>query len=149
MVRGSNVITRGNEPTLFDACQRKQAIEVYTSDFKAEQQLQDTQTFDLSAKRSRRQRKRDLRQIVVTEEWALGLPFGGAGHSFVDELMTLTTKEPVPEEKALHLAGKYEYDVRSAAWDKRKPGPPVEIPIPDRHEAYAIEWPREPMMFKL
>jgi hypothetical protein len=123
---------------------RTAPVEVYTSDFKAEQELQDTRDFDLSAMRSRRQRKRDVRQIVVTDDW--GIPFGEAGHSYADELMTFAAKKPPTHEwgETPFLAQKHEYDVRSAAWDMRRPSVPVEIPIP-YHEAYAIE----PILVKL
>jgi hypothetical protein len=115
---------------------RTAPIEVYTSDFKAEQELQDTQDFDLSARRSRRQRKRDVREIDVSEEWA----FGSGVHSYADELMTLTAKRPIPREcGAIPFGYRVYYSERTilkpSLYDtslKRDPHIPY-------HEAYAIE----------
>jgi hypothetical protein len=48
-VKRGDGIQRGTERGLFDDCQqRPPTIEVYTSDFKAEQELQDTQSYDPS-----------------------------------------------------------------------------------------------------
>jgi hypothetical protein len=102
-VKRGESIKHGNERGLFDDCQRETPIEVYTSDFKVEQELQDTQTFDLSAKRSRRNRTRPLREIPVSWEWGdRGKP---ARHSYADELMTLAAKKPVPHEWGSTLFG--------------------------------------------
>jgi hypothetical protein len=106
-VRRGEAIGRGKERGLFEDCQRKQAIEVYTSDFKAEQELQDTQTFGLSANRSRRQdpftprvSPRPFREIDVPWHW------GRDAQSYADELMTFTAKKPIPHEWGATLFGK-------------------------------------------
>jgi hypothetical protein len=112
---------------------RTAPIEVYSSDFKCEQELQDTQSFDdLSARRSRRQLKRDVREIIVPEGW---------DGSYAEELMTLTAKKPIPHEYGvipfgwcIHysdgrtLVNPALYD-RSRFREKRIP----------YHESYAIE----------
>jgi len=99
-------IGRGNERGLFDDCQRGFTVEVYTSDFKAEQELQDTQTFnDLSAKRSRRQRQRPCREIDVP---------AGEMHSYAEELMTFAAKKPIPHDWGTVLFGnRLHYSERS------------------------------------
>ena len=99
-------IGRGNERGLFDDCQRGFTVEVYTSDFKAEQELQDTQTFnDLSAKRSRRQRQRPCREIDVP---------AGEMHSYAEELMTFAAKKPIPHDWGTVLFGnRLRYSERS------------------------------------
>jgi hypothetical protein len=95
---------RGDEVGLFTKCRRREPpVALYTSDFKAEQELQDTQTYDdISARRSRRDRRRlerDLpREILLSDEW-----WGGGRHSYADELMTLaaksfTAKKPIAHE---------------------------------------------------
>jgi hypothetical protein len=166
--------TAPKEPGLFGSS-RTAPIEVYGSDYKADQDLQDTQTYDASARRSRRKdpfnprvSPRPCREIDVPDDW--GIPFGEAGHSYADELMTFAAKKPIDahdqeadstdkEAVSKRMADskrmgrsflrdtKHEYDVRSAAWDIRLKPIPSEIPIP-YHKAYAIEQKPPAIVFK-
>jgi len=116
---------------------RTAPIEVYTSDYKAEQELQDTQDFDLSARRSRRQRKRDVREIDMSEDWA----FGSGVHSYADELMTFAAKKPIPHEcGVIPLGYRVYYSERTVLNPALYDGSPFSggnrIPY---HDDYAIE----------